>query len=186
MPTPSGYSGRFAKVLIEDAIIGPGKEDLSPWDPGREIPPQVFVDLTAALGGADPLSASLAVLASPLLNQGIVAAQKPDVYGTIRLDVLGELGDDYWLASREQRTEDSFTPAFPSRTGFANVPIDADVRLTVRLADADFLNMDDVVGVVVINGSDIRTAYATQRKYLVPAASQTGNQVLFIGISVLE
>lgn len=181
-----GYRGRSATVLVEDAVIGPGKEDGSPWDPGFSIPAGVFSDLATALGAADPLAAALGVLAEPLLTQAIDASQKPDVYGTIRLDVGAQVGTEYWLASRDQRTEDNFTPIFPGPVGFQHVPIDSDVRLRVLLADADLLDDDDPIDVAVINADDMKAALTSKKKYEVPVWNQTANQILFIGISVLQ
>jgi mRNA interferase MazF len=186
MPPPGGYTGRFATVLIEDAVIGPGKVDHSAWDPGVAVPDQVFTDLATALGAANPVAAALSVLGGPLLNGAISASQKPDVYGTMRMDGFGTIGTELWLAAREERTEDSFTPAFPSPRGYKDIPIDADVRLRVHLVDADLLDSDDEVGIAVVNAADMRAALAAQKKYQVQVSNQTSNQILFIGISVLQ
>jgi len=187
MPPPGGYTGRFATVLVEDAVIGPGKEDGTTWDPGfGSIPSKVFNDLSNALAETDPVAAVLVVLSEPLLTQAIDATQKPDIYGTLRLDGLGMIGTEYWLAERDLRTEDSFTPAFPGPVGYQQVPIDADVRLRIHLLDADALDADDEVGTFVVNGAAMRAALLAQTKYEVRVADQTTNQVLFVGISVLQ
>lgn len=191
MAPPGGYTGRLATVLIEDALIGPGKAGGTSWDPGTfgnttVIPTNVLTELGVALGLANPFAAAAAVLAGPALSEAISAVQKPDVYGTIRLDGFGAIGTEYWLAPRERRTEDSFTPTFPTPSGYQHVPIDADVRIRVHLGDADALDSDDEVGIAVINGADLRDALASQMKFHVQVADQTSNQILFIGVTVLE
>jgi hypothetical protein len=178
-----GYTGRFATVLIEDALIGPGKVDRAPWDEGNPIPPQVFTDLNTALLGANPFGSAVAVVGEKLLTDALDATEKPDVYGTMRLDGFGKIGTEYWLATIDQQTKDSFTPAFPGPVGFQQVPIDADVRLRIHLLDADLVN-DDEIGIAVINSADMQAALASQMKYEVPVWDQTSNQILFIGISV--
>jgi hypothetical protein len=185
MTPPSGYAGRLATVLVEDALIGPSKADRTPWDPGAAIPPEVITGLAKALGAVDPFAAALGVVGGPTLNAAITASQKPDTYGTIRMDALGKIGTEYPLATREERTEDSFTPVVPGPTGYRMVPIDADVRLRIHLRDADLFDSDDEVGVAVINAEDIRAAFAARKKYQVPVWDQTNNQILFVGISVL-
>jgi hypothetical protein len=183
---PGGYNGRLATVLIEDALIGPAKADGTPWDPGNPIPPGVFTDLNMALADVNPFDAAFAVLAEPLLTDALTATEKPDCYGTMRLDGLGQVGTEYWLATRDQRTEDSYTPAFPSASGFSSVPIDADVRLRIHLWDADFIGSDDEVGIAVINSADMQTALSAQKKYPVAVWDQTYKQILFISIDVLQ
>lgn len=178
-----GYTGRLVTVLIEDALIGPGKVDHTPWDEGNPIPPEVFSSLTTALSSASPFTNALAVVGGRVLSDALSAAQKPDIYGTIRLDVFGQVGTEYWLATFDQRMADSFTPAFPAPSGFLDVPIDADVRIRIHLADADLVN-DDEVGIAVINSEDMQAALASRMKYQVPVWDQTNNQILFIGISV--
>lgn len=178
-----GYTGRLVTVLIEDALIGPGKVDHTPWDEGNPIPPEVFSSLTTALVSASPFTNALAVVGGRVLTDALSATQKPDIYGTMRIDVFGQVGTEYWLKTFEQRTADSFTPPFPAPSGFQNVPIDADVRIRIHLADADLIN-DDEVGIAVINSEDMQAALASRMKYQVPVWDQTNNQILFIGISV--
>jgi hypothetical protein len=182
--TSGGYTGRFATVLIEDALIGPGKASKDPWDPGNPIPETVFAELADALVSVNPYYAAAAVLGAPLLSGALTATQKPDCYGTMRMDGFGIVGKEYWLAAREQRTEDSFTPAFPSGIGFSGVPIDADMRLRVRLWDADLFDDDDEVGIAIINSSDMRAALAAQKKFPVAVWDQTFDQILFVNIGV--
>jgi hypothetical protein len=182
---PTGYTGRFATVIIEDALIGPGKVDGSSWDPGSNtIPPGVFDDLNRALAEANPFAAALAVIGEPLLTNALDSFQKPDCYGTMRLDALGQVGTEYWLVTRDLATQDSYTPSFPGPVGFTGVPIDTDVRLTLHLWDADALDADDEVGVAVINGPDMRAALDLQQKAQVAVWDQTNQQILFFGITV--
>lgn len=186
---PSGYTGRFVTVSLEDCVVGPGKADQNPWDPSitgaSTIPPKVFSDLAVALGAIDPLAAVVGVLAGPTLNSAITASQKPDVYGTVRLDVGGKIGIEYWLVERGQQMDDSYRPSFPSGSIYQHVPLDADVRIRFNLADADALDDDDAIGIAVINSADLMAALAAQKKYEVKVADQTSDQLVFIGISVL-
>jgi hypothetical protein len=149
------------------------------------IPPKVFSDLAIALGAIDPVAAVVGVLAGPTLNSAISASQKPDVFGTVRLDVGGKVGTEFWLIPRGQQMDDSFRPSFPSGSFYQHVPIDADVRIRVALADADALDDDDAIGIAVINSADLMAALASQKKFEVNVADQTSSQLVFIGISVL-
>jgi len=178
-----GYTGRFATVLIEDALIGPAKVNGDPWDEGNPIPQQVFVDLNAALTGPNPFTAAVAVLGEKLLTDALSATEKPDVVGTMRLDVAGQIGTEATLVASEERSQDSYTPVFPAPRGYSKVPIDADVRLHIHLQDDDVL-LDDDIGAAVINAADMQAALAARKKVEVPIWDQTNKQILFIGISV--
>lgn len=179
----AGYTGRFATVLLEDALIGPAKVNGDPWDEGNPIPPQVFTDLNGALETANPFQAALAVLGEKLLTDALTATEKPDIVATMRLDVAGQIGSEQALVAPAERSEDSYTPVFPGPRGYSKVPIDADVRLHVFLKDYDLI-LDDDVGTAVINSADMQAALALRKKYEVPVWDQTSKQILFIGISV--
>jgi hypothetical protein len=185
---PTGYAGRFVTVSLEDCVVGPGKADQTPWDPSLTgvsmIPSKVYSDLATALGAIDPVAAVVGVLAGPTLTGAITASQKPDVYGTVRLDIGAKIGDEYWLIERGLQMDDSFRPAFPSGSIYQHVPIDADIRIRFNLFDADALDDDDAIGIAVVNSVDLKAALAAQKKYEVDVSDQTSNQLVFIGISV--
>jgi hypothetical protein len=181
-----GYSGRWVSVEIVDAIIAPGKADGTSWDGTVNIPQSVLNALGTALAGGDPVGGTLAVLAGPDLNNAILSLDKPDAYGWAQATIFGITGDAYWLAQPSEAVQDSYTPIWPERWEYVNVPIDSDVRIMVTLMDSDFLNSDDSIGAAQINSTDLKDALAMQQKTYVRVDDQTDGQLLFIGISVVQ
>jgi hypothetical protein len=182
----SSYNGRYVSVTFKDAIIGPGKADHTSWDETFTIPNNVLNALGTALAGGDPIGESLAVLAGPALNGAIDATAKPDAYGWVSGTAFGVAGDAYYLAQPSEAIQDNYTPVWPG-TGFTfqNAPIDCDVRFDVTLVDSDLVN-DDPIATVEINSIDLKNALAAQQKFYVRVDDQSAQQLLFLGITVVQ
>jgi hypothetical protein len=189
--TGSIYNGRYVSVTFKDAIIGPGKVDQTSWDVGSaggtfRIPDDVLNALGTALAGGDPVGGSIAVLAGPALNSAIDATAKPDAFGTVSGTAFGTMTDVFDLAQRSEAIQNNYTPIWP-RNGFTliNAPIDCDVRLDVTLQDEDILD-DDPIASVEINSNDLKDALSAQQKFYVRVDDQSVQQLLFLGITVVQ
>jgi hypothetical protein len=174
--------GRVATVELQTAVIGPGKFNHDTWDAGGgEVPTEVWSQLGTALAGTNPYVAVAALLVNPVL----AGTQAPDPYGTARLDVGPTIGTTINLATPDNNMENTYTPTWAPSTIWTGVPLDKDVRIKVDLTDEDLVD-DDAIGVAEINTSQLLEALNAHAVYHVPVASQTHNQLLFIGISVRE
>lgn len=179
----SGYTGRWVSVQFVDAIIAPAESNGSPWDGVGTVPQSVIDEVSTALVGANPVAGVLAALADPALS----TFDPPDPYGTVQATVFGIPGPVYPdLASSTNPVPNTYNPIWPNG-GFTytNVPIDSDVRILVSLWDSDLV-YDDTIGAATINSSDLMTALAADHKYEVQVNDQTNNQLLFIGIEVVQ
>jgi hypothetical protein len=189
--TGSNYNGRYVSVTFKDAIIGPGKTDHTSWDVGSAggtltIPNSVLSDLGTALASGNPAGGAIAVLAGPALNSAIDATAKPDAYGWVSGTAFGAMTDAFYLAESSEAIQDNYTPIWP-RNGltFQNAPIDCDVRFDVTLYDLDLIN-DDPIASVQINSNDLKDALAAQQKKYVRVDGQSAQQLLFLGITVVQ
>ena len=177
------------KVDIEilSALIGPTKVNGSPWD-------AKFGFGGVATGAAGIISDMVApgsgVLASKVVSAVTSAAPKgsasPDVIGyvvqkgTTTRALAPYAGTPLALATRHQKTQDSYTPRF--NTSYSSWPIFANTRFQIHLWDAD-INNDDSIAVVELNREMIIDAL-DEGPVWVNVAEQSMNQLLYVQISV--
>jgi len=180
-PTDAGYSGRLVTVKIIDAVIAPGKKDGTDWDDLGTVDPAVAQAVSEALVGPTPLADVLAALANPAL----AAVDKPDPYGSAQLTVYGMTTEQVPLETRDGAIPNTFMPTWPRAWHYQNLPIDTDVRIGIDLWDKDLVD-DDSIGHAELNSNDLKAALAAQKTLEVQVSDQTSDQLLFIGISVVE
>jgi hypothetical protein len=180
-PADAGYGGRLVTVKIIDAVIAPGKQDGTDWDGVGTVDPAVAHAVSEALVAPTPLAGVLAALANPAL----AAVDKPDPYGSAQLTVYGMLTEQVPLETRDGAIPNTFTPTWPRAWHYQNIPIDTDVRIGIDLWDADLVDADPI-GHAEINSNDLDAALTAQEKLEVQVSDQTSDQLLFIGISVVE
>ena len=88
------------------------------------------------------------------------------------------------LADKTNNWEDTFTPTFLNGNGgWTGVPFTEQTRIRVTLEDLDLQN-DDPIGTAIINYGDLVEAWAENTKFWINVATQTQNQLLFLGVVV--
>jgi len=179
----AGGSSRLVSVRIIDAVVGPGKQDGTQWDAANAIPDSLKKAILTALVGPNPYNDVIVAFADPLLS----SLDKPDPIGTAQLTAFGMTLAPNVLAKdpAPSTSKDTFTPTWPPDWQYVNIPIDTDVRITIRLEDSDLV-VNDPIRPAEINSTDLKAALAAQKKWNVKVADQTSNELLFVGISVTE
>jgi hypothetical protein len=177
----AGYSGRLVTVKIIDAVIAPGKKDGTDWDDSGIVDPAVAQAISEALVGPTPLADVLAALANPAL----AAVDKPDPFGSAQLTVYGMIMEQVALETRDGAIADTFIPTWPRAWHYRNIPIDTDVRIGIDLWDQDLVD-DDPIGHAEINSNELNAALTAQEKLEIQVSDQTSDQLLFVGITVVE
>jgi len=180
-PEPAPPGTRLATIEVVDAVMAPGKFNHDVWDAVGKVPTDVWSGLATALGASEPFAAVVGFLETqPLLP-------RPDPFGTATLlsTFSEEDGIDSPLATKDTFLQDTFTPTWPTRAHWANVPLTSDLRIRVSLIDKD-LTVDDPIGVVELNSRDIDAAIAAGQVLHVKVSTQASAQVLFVGLWAQE
>jgi hypothetical protein len=177
----AGYGGRLVTVKIIDAVIAPGKKDGTDWDDSGTVDPAVAQAISGALAGPTPLADVLAALANPAL----AAVDKPDPYGSAELTVYGMTMEQVALETRDGAIPNTFIPIWPRAWHYQNIPLDTDVRIGIDLWDQDVVD-DDAIGHAELNSNDLNAALTAREKLEVQVSHQTSDQLLFVGITVVE
>ena len=168
-------------VYVVDAIIGPGKVTGGAWDGFGTVPPEVFdiVSNYVDLGNVDELL-------DYIVNGGLAALAAPEPIGTADIDIGQGFLAEYQivLADKTNNWEDTYTPTFLNGNGgWTGVPFTEQTRIRVTLEDLDLQN-DDPIGTAIINYGDLVEAWAENTKFWINVATQTQNQLLFLGVVV--
>ena len=181
-PEPAPPGTRIATIEVVDAVISPGKVNQDVWDTVGKVPADVWSGLATALGASEPFAAVTGFLQtqSPLLP-------RPDPYGTATLlsTFSAEDSVEYPLATNDNNLQDTFTPTWPTRSHWEDVPLTPDLRVRVSLTDED-LSDHDPIGVVELNLQQIEAAIAAGQVVHVKVSSQGTSQILFVGIWAQE
>jgi hypothetical protein len=155
--------------------------DGSNWDGIGSVDPAVTQAVAVALVGANPAANVLAALAAPALAN----VDKPDPFGDASVTAFGIPGPSGPLASVDIPASNTFHPLWQTGWTFVNIPIDSDVRITVRLWDADLLDHDSIE-TVELNSTDLKAALSAQQTLEIRVDDQGTYQLLFVGISVTQ
>ncbi len=176
-PTVAMETGpEVARVSFLSAVIGPGRVGGAQWDHVGTVPDDVWKEVAKAMRAEDPYAAITAYLA----DGGFAGLGRPDVKGKVTL--LGPSGDLY-LELPE--VDDSFTPRW-SGIEFRKVPLDKHTRLRIEFVDANAAkDRDPVIGLAELDGAALQKIDAAGKIVAWPFADQTGNQVLFVMVSVV-
>jgi hypothetical protein len=182
--TPDTELPKFVTIEIVGATVAPFKADQTPWDGIGTINEEVIEGLGKALASTNPYTSVIAYLAGPIVNGALDAFDKPDPYGNAKVFVSGSWSAPITLASRDGAIDDTFTPQWSDPPSWNHIPLDSNLRVQVSLTDADLSN-DDGIGVAEIPHDEIVAALTGQTIRQVNVATQTQNQLLFVGISVV-
>lgn len=166
-------------IELEGAFMGVGKADGTQWDSTVQFSGGASQLIAAALSAPQPLVALAAAYADPL----VASLEKPDVFGSARLDGPGYRQGPFPLAGNTMAIQDAFNPIWPNRVTFQGVRIDQDVRIRVELTDEDFVNHDPA-GVAVVNMTHLMAAHMNRGVFPVFVGDQTQNQILYLTVSV--
>lgn len=168
----------FVTVNVHSALVGI-KSNKKPWDGPGALPVENMRALEKTLissGNVYAVAAAAALEMGNIANSGF---DSPDTFG--ELQVFSRAGVQRLTIPY---TPDSYTPYWNALT-VANVPLgDSTVRLQVSLTDRDAINNDPIAH-AQLNSDDIAAALADGRIYPVPVHTQTGQQLLFVYISVM-
>jgi hypothetical protein len=179
-------------VIVESALINASKGDGRCWDVGCNQKQSAEVAKAAANAAKAVLvatAAASAAVVAPFAAAFVILAPMaakamslPDAAGTASVITGGAMAPGQTLMVQR----DTLTPQWG--VGFTHVPVLPDTALRIALVDADadipFTNGDDPMGIINITGADLFQAMQVGGTFQVPVATQTSDQVLFVGISV--
>lgn len=175
------------RVEVVGATIGLAKTDGTGWD-GGVVPVEVLKGV-AALAVAPYLGPKGGLIAAELV--GLVeraraaGAAPPDPFGVAELD-RGSGGG--FLEARDLRrdgsiAQDTYSPVFEPPATWHSVMLNDRLRLRVHLIDDDTFGSEDI-GVVDIDETVLRDALAAHGVYQVYVGKQSGNQILYVSVTV--
>jgi len=165
-------------VSLVSAVIGPGKSDGAQWDGFDLLEAGVDALLAAALDSDDPYGAVLDMLTDPIFGR----LEQPDTFGSTLLLVNGRV--DPALELQFDVVSDTFTPTWDGGNTWYGVDLSIPASLRVDFWDEDFFE-HDFIGVADIDHDDLLAARAAGGVHAVSVATQTRNQLLFVGIVVV-
>jgi hypothetical protein len=170
----------YVNIEILSVLLGPSKSDGTSWDASGTVPSSVTDGLAAVLrlpGTGEILNF--------MASAAVQALSKPDPIGTAQIDVSTGFDAklDRELANDTNNTEDTFEPTWPGNPGWSSVMFSTDLKVRVKIKDADLVEDDDV-GVATLVGSDIYQAWLDGRTYWVRVDEQTNRQLLAVAIQV--
>ena len=181
-PTVTGSSGLVTITLV-GGVSGPGKTDGTSWETdGPPISPGVRNALDDALLDPNPVAAVSTLYSGPL----IAPLAQPDVYGFASISWPGFDGQSRQIIPPTRFIRDTLLPVWVNQLAYGSVSLENDVRIRVELWDRDSLSVnDDQIGVATIRASDLQTALDLRRVHSVDVSGQTGNQIVFLSVSVV-
>lgn len=163
-------------IILSGAVIRPMKLDGTPWDGFGSVSQQAKDALASALSSINPYASLIR-----LLDDGALSAlSKPDPFGTAEVSGTGSAGAEVNLP----KNQDSFRPGWDARWHGIRLDPDRDVRLRVRLTDAD-LTRHDSIGTASVNSSELRDVLASRSEVHVEVDGGRG-QILFLDVEVIE
>jgi hypothetical protein len=174
-PPPTEELPPFVTIAPEAVWVSACRSDKSRWDGNGSVPDATWQDVVAVAAAPTP-SAVLEIFAK-WANEGFSA---PDLKGVIELEVDGQVLAE---CPFPELAQDNFTAPFPSECRFEGIPFDGDVRLKIRLLDADLWN-DDPIAPFTLAKQDLVEALGSGKAFPVKVAEQTNNEVLFATVSV--
>jgi hypothetical protein len=163
-----------ARVSFLSAVIGPGRVGGAQWDHVGVVPDDVWKEVAKAMRAEDPYAAITGYLA----EGGFAGLGKPDIKG--RVTLLQPTGDK---SMDLPQVDDSFTPRW-SGIEFRKVPLEKRTRLRIEFIDVN-ATRDPTIGIAELDGAALMKIDAAGKVVAWPFADQTGNQVLFIMVSVV-
>jgi hypothetical protein len=167
----------LARVVVTDVTVGLAKPDGRPWDgPSTTVTPDDAAAVVTALGASDPVIAVASVFARP----AVAALDKPEVKGQATLFLHASPQPP--LSFRGQR--DAMRPQLSPQPGWVHVPLDGSARIELDLVDED-VAFDDPIATLMVSADALSRAAAAGKIFQFKVADQTGNSVLFVGLSVI-
>lgn len=167
------------RIAVVSAIIGPGRMNGAPWDPGRAVPNSVFTALGEALRSPDPYEGVEEIMTSP----AVAGLPKPDPAGTASISVgFGPFGRRLEV---ESESSDTFTPVFRGPPAWNALPFGDPLTLRLELRDRDPGGDGDEIGIVEIGDEELVEALRDRTAvHQVAFGEATDRQLLFLGVSV--
>lgn len=177
-------------ISIRSAVIGiaqfPTNEE---WDSSSQVAPGLLRTLGDIIGAVPhPYAQVAGQLLSFLSGADFSHYDKPDPVGTTSIFAGGRWQIEQALSTESNNTENTFTPGWRgadgrNNVGWVHVRLTDDVRVRLVVEDEDNFK-NDPIGDVEISASELRAALEAGTVYFTSTASQSHNQLLFVGISV--
>ncbi len=190
----AGTGVKVVSIQITSAVVAPFKADRCQWDgltcsAASQKDADALADLAGGLVGAIGSAGWGLAVTGILKFVGKPAMQsmaRPDPYGTAQIFMGGKWSAEIPLATKKNKTSDTFTPIFPGPPkppGWQGVALTAQVRVRVTLWDADLYG-DDPIGVAEISNAELQGVLKTGKSEYVNTAKDTANQLLLVKMSV--
>lgn len=189
-PAPTGPSDgtratqagtRLVSIELKSASILPFKKATkTSWDDFSLVQSKVADSLVDGVANALALPDPYTLVAKLALDAAAQGYKRPDAEGKATLYYRGQPLDTKTIVE----TGDEYNPQTHAR--WQHVTLDEHVRIELSLVDVDSVDSNDSIGTVQLNDDDLRAALAAKNVLQVQTDGQDTQQILFVGVSVME
>ncbi len=172
----AGFAGdAVVGIRVQSMLVGVSSTGLE-WDTTFSVTARLVAALAVASGYVQATG-----VIEEIVDSLSTAVAAPDPSGVVRIYVDGRVVGERSFGPRS----DTFQPSFTD-LGWDDVPIGAaNVRVEIRVRDEDVFDAEDIC-TCQLSEDDLLNALLSGRVFHVRVADQCNNQLLFVGVSVIQ